>query len=103
MIADDEIEKLKREHDEVHVITAGDFSVAVRTPKRADVRRWQDTASVPAKRVGATEQLVRDCVVYPDHAAYDALIERKPLLPMTFGEKLLEIAGLIQDADAKKA
>jgi hypothetical protein len=41
-------------------------------------------------------------VLYPDKEAFDALLEKKPGLVMTFGEKLIELAGATQEVAAKK-
>jgi hypothetical protein len=98
------LEELKSEHGEVHVLSAGGNEVVVKRPTKAMIERWQDTTAADRKRgPRATAVLVRECVVHPAHGAYDVMVEERPLLPMTFGEKVLEIAGAIQDCEAKKA
>jgi hypothetical protein len=104
VVEEAKLEELKAEHGEVHVLTAGGNVVVIKRPTKPMIERWQDACTTDKKRgPKATATLVRECVVHPAPSVYDAMIEERPLLPMTFGEKVLEIAGAIQDCEAKKA
>ncbi len=108
MISKEALASLKSEHGDVYVITAGGHEIVVRKPKRAEIKRWQDKSTSGkdgdrSKGIAATEQLVRDVLIYPPHDEYDLIVEDMPLLPMTFGGEVLQIAGAVSDVEAKKA
>jgi hypothetical protein len=105
MIEAEALAELKREHGDVYVIELDGECVAVRRPKRAEVRRWQDGTAHEdkRKRFAATEQLVRDSLVWPTLPEFEAMVDNRPLLPMTIGGEVLKIAGMVESAEAKKA
>jgi len=95
--------ELKRKHgDDLHLLTASEEQVIARTPSQAEYQRYLDHVNEKTKRTHAHENLTRSCVVYPDHAELDALLERKPGLMTTFGDKLTELAGSVDACEAKK-
>ena len=98
-----EIEQLKAEHgDELHLLTAGRFAVVVTPPPRHKYKRFKSAVLDPKKRDAALETLFLDCVVWPERASIDQLLERYPGMAETFGDKLLELAGVVDDAHLAK-
>lgn len=98
------IEALKREHGEVYVISAAGCEIAVRMPTVHEFERFQDSiASDKKKGTRALAQLVRDCLVFPSREEYDAIVARRPGLPVSFGSEVVKIAGLVDEVEAKKA
>jgi hypothetical protein len=93
MIPAEALEELKQKHGTVVVLEAGDYTVVVRKPTRAHWRRFREYASDPAKRPICAETLFRDCVVYPDAKALEAMLEDKPALAELFGGEVADIAG----------
>ena len=67
---------------------------AVRTPNKAEVRRWQARVNVEKPdRVQAFEELAGVCVVYPEPGpARDALYEACPGLPVQLGQEAASLA-----------
>jgi hypothetical protein len=96
------IEGLKAEHGDVYLLEAKEESVVVTVPTRPQYRRFIEAAGKDNKRPHAMETLCRECVVYPNAETFDALLEKKPGLAATFSAKLLELAGVEDEAAAKK-
>ncbi len=95
---------LKEKHKRVVMLVApapdvsgetdlGGETIAVVPPSRAQWRRFRVVGQDEVKRVDALEMLLRDCLVYPEAAAFEALLEARPGLVETFGEQVLELAG----------
>lgn len=108
MVSKEAIAELKSKHGDVYVLTAAGHEIVVRKPKRAEIKRWQDMSASGKegdrrKGIAATEQLVRDVLVHPAMDEYEMIVDDMPLLPMTFGGEVLQIAGAVGDAEAKKA
>jgi hypothetical protein len=87
---------------ELHLLTVEDDQVIVRVPSGAAYQFFKDMASDDKKKTRALEELTRSCVVYPDATAFDALLERRPGLGTSFGGKLVELAGVVEEVEAKK-
>jgi hypothetical protein len=99
----DKITELKSKHGgELHLlVAAGEYCIAT-TPSPAQYQQFKDYAADDRKRTHALETLTRACVVYPDPAGLDVLLERKPGLATSFGGKLTELAGAVEEVEAKK-
>lgn len=97
------IDQAKQAHGEVYCLEGADVAVLVRSPKRAEYRKFKATVlGNQAAAADALETLLREVVVFPDSAAFDALLEQKPGLSETFGQKVLEIAGVSEQVSLKK-
>ncbi len=96
------IERLKAEHGEVYLLEAAGVAVVARPPSRAEYRRFRARALDEKNRADALEALTRACVVWPEQAEFDTLLEQKPALAEVFGAKLLELAGAVEEAEIKK-
>jgi len=87
---------------ELRLWKGGDFEVIGKAPSRGEFLRFQEMATDPKKRSKATEALVRACIVYPPGAELEAMLDKKPGLALTFGEKLVELAGAGVEVEEKK-
>ena len=102
MVPEAIIEAARATHGEVSELTAGEYAVLVRAPTRGEYKRFRAESLDERKRAEAVEHLCRSCVVYPDPAAFDALLDRKPALADIFGAKVLELEGAAGEAEARK-
>lgn len=93
--------ELTEKHPNAVVLTAEGDSVVVLPPSRAIWKRFRTFAADEKRRPDAFEALLRDCLVHPDKAGLEALLERRPGLAENFGGKLLELAGLAAEVEAK--
>lgn len=94
---------LKQKHgDDIHLVTAEEEQVIVRVPSQAEYQRFLDHAAEKAKRTRAHETLTRSCVVYPEAAEFDRLLERRPGIATVVGDKLTELAGAVEHVEVKK-
>ncbi len=102
MIDDKLIERLKAEHGEVHLLEHDGIEVVVKPAVRPEWKRFNEMRGDPARKVGAAEQLLRDCCVFPDAAGLAAILARKPGLAETFGGECAEISGLTNKVTSRK-
>ena len=105
LIPQETIAKVKAERGagglELHVLEAAGNAVIVRTPSSGIWDAFQEARDKVGTR--ALRQLLCDCVVYPESAEVLGMLDRRPALANVFGAKLLELAGLEEEAKAKKA
>jgi hypothetical protein len=87
---------------ELHHIVAGDEEIVVKSPPRAEWKRFRAMYLDPAQRPLALETLLFGCLVHPDAAGLNAILERRPAFAEVFGEKLASAAGLGTEAVEKK-
>jgi hypothetical protein len=87
------IEEQKAKHGTVHLLKAGEHEVIVKRPSRPAWRKFRTLAAEPSKRPDALEGLLRDCLVYPDQKALEAMLEQAPALSELFGNEVMDIAG----------
>lgn len=100
-LSEDVIEKLKAEHGELTQLTHGPDEVIVRTPNRAQWKRFRAQIGNEKRRDDALELLLRDCVVHPEKADFDAMLDRRPGLAETFGAQVVELAGAVKEPEKK--
>jgi hypothetical protein len=102
---DKTVEALKAKHPDVKlvVLTApGGEEVVVKKPDRIAFRRYRGAMMDDARRADANENLLRQCLVHPDAAAFEAMLDEAPGLSDTFSGKLLRIAGLGNETQVEK-
>lgn len=104
LIAEDIITAVKTKHPgmELRMLSTEEAAIIARCPSRGDYKRFRDMFLDPAKRSGALETLVYACTLHPPSEAVGAMLEKRPGLAETFGEKLASWAGLGQEAVEKK-
>lgn len=96
------IANLKEKHSDIYLLEAGEHEVVVRPPTRGEYRRFRAMATDDRKKPEAVETLLRDCVLYPESAEIERLLEKKPALADIFGGKVLELAGATEEARGKQ-
>lgn len=100
-ITEQTIAELKTKHGEIHLLTAkGGHEIIVRAPNDAEWGSFLDEREKIGAR--ALKGLVRSCLLHPSSSDFKALLDKKPALANVFGAKLLEIAGMEEEAVAKK-
>ena len=101
-IAKEQILKVKQENPgaEVYQLSAGPHAILVRSPSDAIWAAFQDAKEKGGTR--ALKQLVLDCVLHPSADEVRSIFEKKPALANTWGVKLMDIAGLEEEAQVKK-
>ena len=94
------VEELKEKHGaNLHIVTAQGVEVVVKVPSKAAYRRFRQSSRDEKRRDDATETLLRDCVVYPDAQTLNSEIEKRPAIVDTFAAEVLELAGLVKEAE----
>lgn len=75
--------------------TDTDTTIVFRRPTRPIVERFLASAmDDKTSKLGASERLVDDCLLYPAPAVVRALYETRPMLPISLMEELTKAAGL---------
>lgn len=96
------LQKLKVEHGNgLYLLEAGDHAIVARAPGRAVWKKFRATLTTDRK-ADALELLVRDCVVHPTGAEFEAMLDERPGLAETFGNELADIAGAGDEAERQK-
>lgn len=97
------VEQLKKQHgvSKVHVFSASGHTVLVRMPATAVWRRFRSEMNDVRRRDDAGERLLRSCLLHPDQAGFDAMVEDQPGLLDTFANELAEVAGLAKSVEKK--
>lgn len=107
-LSQEQIEKLKATHPgaDLHLISAGggdrEVSVVAKVPNRERWMRFKAQAQDQHRKAVAVEALVIDCVVHPSPQEVAQMLEARPALTETFGNKIAELAGLEETVTAKK-
>lgn len=88
----------KRLHEVVVPDEPETFAVIV--PSRDAWRKFVTLLADDDTKADAFEAIAIECVVYP--APFEPLLDDRPALAMTLGNKVSELAGLHKRSDAKK-
>lgn len=100
-----ELAKAKEKHGEVYVFKAVGVRVICRLPTEEEYDRWKDDLEKERgkKPVTATERVFRQTCVYPPKAELAGILERRRGLALTFGNAILEQAGITEGCSVEKA
>jgi hypothetical protein len=98
----DQIDALKADHGQLHVLEACDRAIIVKMPSRQEYRKFKTMGMDAQKRPDALEVLVKLVTVHPVRHELEAMFEQLPALAETFGGKVVELAGAVEDASVKK-
>ena len=101
----EKIEALKREKglDRVAVVRLDSVAeVVLRPPTRAEWRRFKEQGQDAQRRIGAAEQLVKDCVVHPEAAEFEKLLDRYPGIVDRVENVVADLAGIVEDVHVEK-
>jgi hypothetical protein len=85
--------EIREKHPRAVLLSAGGEDVVATPPTRHQWRRFKGCITDEKKRADAFEVLLRDCVVFPDAAGLEAILDRMPALAETFGDAVAELAG----------
>lgn len=94
--------KAKYPDTELHLLGNEFACVVVRVPSAAEFIRFTDDLSDATLKGIALRRLLRACVVHPNEKDYDAMVAARPGLVQTFGNELVEIAGVKAVTERKK-
>ncbi len=98
------LDRLKAEHDEVHTLEGGGYTIAVKPPSEAAFDRFMSMSArnkdAPHKALAA---LVIDCLVHPPIKEYKDIVSKRPGLVVAFGTECARIGGLVEEVERKKA
>ncbi len=87
------VAELKEKHPALKLFQVG--SIIVKRPGPVEYRKFKVKGMTGgAARADATEELVRDCLVYPDQAAFTAMVNDQPALVDVLVDRLLDLAGV---------
>jgi uncharacterized protein Yka (UPF0111/DUF47 family) len=95
-------EELKEKQTRLFILRYEEHALLVRPMSRGDYKRLFTKLSDPKKSADAMEEVVSVCTFYPSSDGIEEMLDERPGLATTFGDKLLDIAGMSRDADAKK-
>ena len=96
-LTDEQIQALKSKHGStLTLLSAANNHVVVRPPSRGEWKRYRTQMHDDAQRPDAAEHLLRACIVHPDSAQVEALLNRLPGLAESFGAAVLELAGRVE-------
>ncbi len=83
----------KNPDNEVEPITYAGGRVIVRTPDEGAYAKWLADSGEKGKLAPAAKAFARRCILWPEPASVDDLFARKPALPLSIVNKLIEKAG----------
>lgn len=100
------VDRVKNENPgvELRQLTADDTedTFIFKAPTRGEYKRFRKMANDPGQRSEAIEALFWGCLVYPPAQEVRAIMELRPGLADTFGDKLTDWAGAGQEVREKK-
>lgn len=99
------IETLKASHADLHllrIVEEGETVVEVvaRRPAADVFRKFRAMLRNPARKEDAPEQLVRDCVLYPEAVELVEIFRVRVGAVDTFAAKLITLAGLTEGCES---
>jgi len=91
---------LKTRHPDIdlYALDTSAGAIVFRPPSRVAWKRFQALSGKPE----AVEALACDCVLFPDRAGFQAMLERAPGIVVPITTKLVEYAGALEKAEAEK-
>ena len=87
---------------DIMLLSAGGYEVVAKAPGTAEMNMFRDLIASEKTKPRATERLLRACVLHPSQEELGAMLEKKPGLVESFGGKLVEEAGITEEAEVKK-
>jgi hypothetical protein len=101
MTFDEQVARWKEEHGDIYRITTDDgLTVVVREPNQDEMGRFVRRATKDVIR--AMRDLVTSCALDPSLEALSVRLDKQPGMALTLGNKLLELSGLMAEADMGK-
>lgn len=108
-ISPEDIKTLEEKHGEriAHVKSRSSkdgaplWECVFRKPTRAEWKHYKRQCHLPAEVADAQETLSVKCVVFPDRAAFDALLNAWPAIPESCVDVFNELLGIGVEAQEK--
>lgn len=96
VISDDILKAVKEKHGgvELHLFGNRHGQAVFRLPSEHEYQRFIDEQVNPETKGAAMKTLVISCAVYPEAAEFRSMIANRPGLVLTFGNELIQEAGL---------
>lgn len=76
--------------------------IVIKAPPRGEYKRFRSMLFNDEQKPEALETLAKACLVYPEPAQFQAMLEDRPALAETVGGHAAELAGAEGKIDAKK-
>lgn len=84
---------------QVQLVTTSEGSIVIRRPHWVAFRKFQDQKELTYE---SAEELVKGCLIYPAHSAFDRLLEQQPGVMTKLASVCVELAGFkLDDVKAK--
>lgn len=88
--------------DRVAIVESKLGPVLLRSPSRPEYKRFRSQLKPKGDNGDILEQLARQVVLYPSRQEFDAMLDRRPALADTVGNRALELAGAGEGETSKK-
>lgn len=102
IVGETELQKAIKEHGKlgqrVHAIRTPLGDIIVKRPTRAAYREYQSSED----RFEGQDVLVHACLVYPDHAAYERIVDQYPAVQGILAGAIALLAGHAMEVAASK-
>jgi hypothetical protein len=93
MIEEKVLEDLRAKHGDLYMVETEIGPVVFRGANRVEYRQWKSARDDDAKKFAADEILSRACVVYPDAAAFEAMLDKLPALAGILQGEIIQVSG----------
>ena len=93
MIDSEKLDELRAKHGALYSVDTEHGPVVYRGCNRIEFRQWKANRDDDAKKLVADEILARACVVYPDAAAFDSVLDKLPALATLLQSEIIEVSG----------
>jgi hypothetical protein len=93
------LDELRAKYGTILRLKTGTHEAIFRAIDRVRYKKFNRLIADPAKREDALDALVRDCLIYPDGPAFEAMLAEKPFHAARFAEGLLKEAGAEDEAE----
>lgn len=108
---DERLNDLEIEHgdDEVRPVRSKSGLIVIGRPKKSAIDRYHEMIirdgkpdAVATRKRQAAHQLARACLLYPEKADYDTMVERHAGIPTQVAAACLEFADFIYEEEGKE-
>lgn len=97
------VSKIREQYQgELRLFSAEDVEIIARMPDKVTFARFRDMLLEPKTRGRAFGFLVESCLMYPSREEYNKLVDSRPGIPVSFADKISELAGAGLVVEEKK-
>ena len=98
----DKIDSLKAEYGEINAYPVAGYEFICRCPTDAIYKKFRTQIMDENKRMNASEELVRACVVWPEREEFSSILKKRPGIVETLLGELTDWAGLVKSVEKKE-